>query len=296
MLPHSSADEVFDISDDDDDGLIDITDDNTSVISISDNSEDADYARPRSVIDISSDSESSISKPTPLKCEQSLPRPSEMVPLPHSHATGVPDRPSQPQPHSPSLASATLSPSPDLVGTIFESLELAKETIYAYQEAKGFKFVHGQSKRDDQGELRKLMLRCTSTGAPRHTHNPAIDPADHRKGRTIRTGCGALANLNRVRDTNYFILSSAVWEHNHLGLPKGARVLRPPNEQQKIFVADLIGKGRFQRRQLKHALAVSSIPGRPLEERQISNIVNNLHDAANKHVSLYCYHRILLCS
>jgi hypothetical protein len=240
----------------------------------------------RSVINIS-DSSSDVYSPTTSDDDDDLDEYSgrhTQIPTRVSGSSHIPQN-SRPTARQP-IGSST-NPPLDLVGTIFESIDLAKETIYAYQEEKGFKFVHGQSKKTRAGILRKLILRCTSAGPPRHTHEPTIDPADHRQGRTVRTGCGALANLNREGTTAQFFLSSAIWEHNHSGLPEGGKVLRPPTEQQKRLIANLVDKGRFQRKQLRNVLSLDTVPGRALEDRQISNIVNNLHNAANKQVSLH---------
>lgn len=182
------------------------------------------------------------------------------------------------------------------VGSQFSSLEMALKIVYEYCESRGYKFVKGQSKKaKDGGPLKKRTLRCSAYREPAYSHSLKVDPADHRNGRSAKTNCQAHVNLNRTLGTDVWTLTTADWAHNCTPtIPIGGKAQRPPTEEDKKIVADVLKGGQYNRRQVKHLLSVTSAnsntlrPGSQisqLEDRQISNLMNGFRSVARDEVS-----------
>jgi MULE transposase domain len=170
------------------------------------------------------------------------------------------------------------------VGTTFSSVRDAKEALFALEEEKGFRWRVGQSKRSADGSKKKVTLRCRSYYHHDPTHSSTIDPSDHRNGKSIKTGCQARANLNRISPTlwNVTLIDT---HHNHgRELPPGACAPRRPTKEQKDVVSEFAsGTGaatNFSRSQISKILS-SQFPLEPLEARQISNLINSSRSEAN---------------
>jgi hypothetical protein len=183
---------------------------------------------------------------------------------------------------------------PPEIGTIFHSFEEAVDTIYAYEESQGYKFVKGQSKKGtDGGPAKKYTLRCSCYRGPVHTHSLKIDPADHREGRSMKTNCQARANLNRQHGSSFWTLTSAQWTHNcQHSIPSGGSAQRPPSAAQKQAVSNILKGGTYTRRQVKHLLGVIVDGSTGIKGKQISNLINGVRREERDEVSFGCSFKV----
>ena len=77
----------------------------------------------------------------------------------------------------------------------FSSLDEAIQAVYEEEETLGHKWVKGQTKRGSGGEFRRITLRCNHYRLPTERHSIAIDPSNHRQGRSNKTDCKAHVNI-----------------------------------------------------------------------------------------------------
>jgi hypothetical protein len=122
--------------------------------------------------------------------------------------------------------------------------------------------------------MKKITFRCNHYRAPLHTHNPAIDPSDHCKGKTIRSECMAHVNINRITGTDIWRITLANWFHNHpCDISPGGVAARPPTPAMKEVIFKYAERGQFSRDQVKTILQ-DKFPQNSLESRQITNVMN----------------------
>ncbi|KAG2093763.1 uncharacterized protein F5147DRAFT_585265, partial [Suillus discolor] len=138
------------------------------------------------------------------------------------------------------------------VGSVFESIEEAQRCIYACEANRGHCWRRGQSKR--------VM---------------AIDHSDHRRGKTIKTGCNAHVNLNLICGSTLWQVTLTNWDHNHpREIPPGGTIVRPPTTAQHQVVSEFATSNGFQRQHISTILA-NCFTDHPLEPKQVSNMINN---------------------
>ncbi|KAJ6485399.1 hypothetical protein C8R47DRAFT_938823, partial [Mycena vitilis] len=168
---------------------------------------------------------------------------------------------------------------PIKVGNVYNSLDEAIKAVYQAQEALGHKWIRSQVAKDpNTGAIRRHTLRCNRQGQPQETHRMDIDPADHRQGKSGRTGCQAHVNVSRMPGgSGQWYLTVVEAEHNHAPhLPDGGTVQRPPTAEQRTVVGKF---SDFSRKQLG-AVLESQFPDKKLESRQISNMRNQARKEA----------------
>lgn len=67
-----------------------------------------------------------------------------------------------------------------------------------------------------------------------------IDPADHRRGKTIKTECFAHVNINHIANSSLYHVTLTHWDHNHpREIPEGAPVRRKPTAAEKVEISNL---------------------------------------------------------
>lgn len=175
---------------------------------------------------------------------------------------------------------------PIAVGSVFESIEEAQRCIYAREANRGHRWRRGQSKHvgDSAVQLKKLTLRCNHYHQHEPTHSMAIDPSDHRRGKTIKTGCNAHVNLNLIRGSTLWQVTLTNWDHNHpREIPPGGTIVRPPTTAQRQVVSEFATSNGFQRQHISTILA-NRFTDHPLEPKQVSNMINNARRQAREDV------------
>jgi len=123
------------------------------------------------------------------------------------------------------------------------------------------------------------------------THLATIDPSDHRKGKTIKTDCGAHVNLNQVQGTtDSWHVTTVNWAHNHdREIPKGGSALKPPMAEQQAMITELATSFQpFMCSQISAVLDIldTCLPNKhhALEPHQIGNVMNQAWLEACKEV------------
>lgn len=203
----------------------------------------------------------------------------------HSHYPAVKPSPTissraPPAPHTTSDSDVTSSHRASLtfvrevvVGTTFHSWEEGREAVYALENRLGYKWKMAQGKQV-LGVRKKITLRCNHYYTHTPTHSPNLDPSDWRNGRSVRTNCTARCNLNRIQYTDMWMATKVERAHNHeREIPKGGFVPTEPSAAQRGLLTKFVGKGSFDRKQIA-ILLDDQFPDKPLEPRQISNMMN----------------------
>lgn len=186
----------------------------------------------------------------------------------------------------PSLPSTSpvASPTNLFIGDQFESLEVAEAAVKRDAEESGFVMVRGQSYKGEDGGLQKLTMRCKCYRLPKEKHGMAVHPADHREGRSFRTGCLAHVNIRRVAGSDRFYLSLVDTGHNHPRLlAVGGHAQTRPTEQQREYISKYAENGGFSRKHILQMLETEGI-GHRLEPRQMTNIINQCRREAQVEV------------
>lgn len=158
-------------------------------------------------------------------------------------------------------------------GSFYKTLEAAQSAIYAQEERSGQVWVKNQSKTKG-GQLKKMTFRCNRHSLPNPKHDVGIDPAEHRHGKSGRTGCQA--HVNVCRNGAGWLVTTADWRHNHeRTVPNGGSVRRPPTQEQRSVIANLatVSQGNFTRTQIGAIVKNQASFEKVLEPRQISNIM-----------------------
>ena len=110
-----------------------------------------------------------------------------------------------------------VEPAPGIVhkGSIFTSWEDAHEAIYAHEACLGHRWRIAQGRIDKHGNRKKVTFQCNHYYHTAPIHLIAIDPADHRCGKTIKTGCSAHVNINLIASSSLYHVTLTHWDHNH---------------------------------------------------------------------------------
>jgi len=189
----------------------------------------------------------------------------------------------------PSLRS--VEPAPGIVckGSVFNSWEDAREAIYAREARLGHRWRIAQGKVDKHGNRKKVTFRCNHYYRAVPVHSAAIDPSDHRRGKTIKTECFAHVNVNRIASSSLYHITLTHWDHNHAReIPEGGPVRRLATVTEKIAISQLATSSTqtFTRGQIA-AVLESRTDGSSniLEPRQISNIINDARGKARAEVN-----------
>ncbi|KAJ7833513.1 hypothetical protein B0H14DRAFT_2364266, partial [Mycena olivaceomarginata] len=168
------------------------------------------------------------------------------------------------------------------VGSFYRTREQGQRAIYQREALHGHIWRIGQSKRCSDGSIQKVTYRCNHYGEPIETHNPEIDPSDHRTGRTIRTSCTAHVNL-RVTEGGWHV-TLVDWVHNHPPqIPVGGHIPCPPTDMQRKLVSEYASGRNFTRAHLSHILR-ARFPDDHLEPRQVSNMLNKARREAHQKI------------
>ena len=133
-----------------------------------------------------------------------------------------------------------------------------------------------------------MTFRCNHYYHATPVHSTAIDPADHRHGKTIKTQCSAHVNVNRIASSSLYHITLTHWDHNHpREIPEGAPIPRPPTAVEKSEISKLATSSTqtFTRGQIATVLQSRSGSSEILEPRQISNIINDAQSKARAEVS-----------
>lgn len=159
-------------------------------------------------------------------------------------------------------------------GDIFSTVEEAIEAIMKEAKAAGFVMRRGERKLCSNGvDVKKVTMRCQCYGVASEEHDFRVHPTDLRKGKSVKTGCKAHVNINRVPGSSDFHITTIDENHNHPRiLAIGGKAQRPPTPDQKAVVAKYAGEG-FSRQQIKTILG-NERQGRLPEPRQLSNLIN----------------------
>ncbi|KAF5329147.1 hypothetical protein D9611_013180 [Ephemerocybe angulata] len=216
--------------------------------------------------------------PTVIDLSTPSPPASPHLPSPSSN----PHPPQRPEPQH------DIKPLPLIqIGTVFQSLEEARASIEGVQEKLGFRWRTAQSKTSAGGAKRKVTYRCRQYYHHTPTHSPYIDPAEHRESKTVKCGCNARVNVNRISGTSLWNVTLVDFEHNHeRELAEGGVGPPRPTEDQKQMISQLVTASHtnFNRKQLGTILNTTLPTRAPLEARQISNIMNAAQREARREV------------
>ncbi|KAG6913331.1 hypothetical protein DXG01_007639, partial [Tephrocybe rancida] len=157
------------------------------------------------------------------------------------------------------------------VGSIHESLDAAKEAIYQQEQRIGHVWRIGQSRKDGNSQVKKVIFRCNRYAEPKPVHSIKIDPSDYRKGKSGQPGCMAHVNVTCIPHSSQWNISLVDLEHNHP--PVGGPIRRRPTVEQKKIVSQLATSSsqKFSRGQIGAVLNAQT--GKSLEPRQIGNLM-----------------------
>lgn len=184
--------------------------------------------------------------------------------------------PAQPDPFNTSGPSMTLSHGPIRHGSVFKTLDEGMQALYREEERRGHKWRMAQSRHDRSGCRKKQTLRCNRYYHRKAKHLPHLDPSDYRQGKTIKTDCNAHVNFNRIPNSTQWHVTTFDIMHNHeREVPVGGVATRPPTKRQKDLVKTLASDSQFTRGHISTLLQKEN-PDRPLEPRQISNMINKV--------------------
>jgi hypothetical protein len=260
--------------------------------------------RLQSIITISSDSDSVISpssiKQTPkmevskvsLKLENNF---IDLCSSPENHKpltqAMIPEYFStQPKPTIDLKPLRSVEPAPGIVrkGSVFTSWEDARDAVYAREARLGHRWRIAQGKIDTHGNRKKVTFWCNHYYRAFPVHSTAIDPADHRRGKTIKSECSAHVNVNRIASSSLYHVTLTHWDHNHPPeIPEGAPVRRKPSAAERMEISQLATSSTqtFTRGQIATVLeSRTSGSSSVLEPRQITNIINNARSQARAEV------------
>jgi hypothetical protein len=180
-------------------------------------------------------------------------------------------------------ASVAASHGPIQQGEVFVTWEEGRDALYTEEERWGHKWKVAQGKHDQRGR-KKVILHCNHYYHHQPTHQPDLDPSKYRKGKSIKTGCNAHVNFNRIQDSSLWHITFINLVHNHeCEIPPGGFATRPPNHNQCQLVSELANDSAFSRGHITKILS-KQFPEKPLEPRQVSNMMGKVHSEARREV------------
>lgn len=166
----------------------------------------------------------------------------------------------------------------------FPTLDEAVNAVLVDAEARRIVMRRAQKYDDDAG-VKKVTVCCQCYQKPRETHNPAVHPGNQRRGRSNRTDCMAHVNINRIPGSSEYYLTLIQDTHNHPPtLPVGGKARRAPTAAQREVISRYATQGNFNRRHVDFILSKESAD-RPLELRQISNIITSARQQARAEIA-----------
>ncbi|KDR72297.1 hypothetical protein GALMADRAFT_74152, partial [Galerina marginata CBS 339.88] len=190
------------------------------------------------------------------------------------------------KPHPPIRPPVEAAPGIVRLGAVFHSWEEARDAVYTREERLGHRWRIGQSKANNRGDKKKVTIRCNHYRQHIPVHSVEIDPADHRKGKSIKTSCEARVNINRIQDTSLWKVTLTDWDHNHPPeIPEGGSIRRPVTKEQKAMISKLATATtqQFSRGQIAEVVKTQTGASH-LEPRQIGNVMNQAREEAKKEV------------
>ncbi|KAF7293813.1 hypothetical protein HMN09_01177100 [Mycena chlorophos] len=156
-----------------------------------------------------------------------------------------------PQPRVLSLASGPLR-----VGKVFNTFQVAVQSIFTAREAEGYKSCGATPRRRGGDALGR------------------VDPTNWRNGKSGRTGCNARDIISEEFLGGSWRITVIEDEHNHApSIPEGGHARRAPTAAHQALVANFAQSQSFGRRQMQ-AVLDHQFPGNKLEPRQISNMTS----------------------
>ena len=167
-------------------------------------------------------------------------------------------------------------------GMFFKTWEEARDAIYEQEEACGHKWIKHQTKMSKNGSnVVRITFRCNRQSFPTPKHSTAIDPSDLRHGKSSRVGCQA--HVNVCRNPGGWHLGKIELDHNHeRSIPPGGKVSRPPTVEQRSIIIDLTKVPNLTRAQVAKIVENRAEFSKPLEPRQISNIITKARSDARE--------------
>lgn len=157
----------------------------------------------------------------------------------------------------------------------FRDLPTARNALLQFEEKRGYQWIVQKTVLDKEKQPRKVVWVCRCAKEHKPSHDPSIDPGQLREGRSVKTGCKAVANFLRGAGGEWS-LTRYKDEHNHdREIPVGGFARTAPTTEQIKLVEELDAKGKFNRAQIAAALSVAD-PNSTLEPRQLSNMLNKL--------------------
>ncbi|KAJ7142831.1 hypothetical protein C8R44DRAFT_924518, partial [Mycena epipterygia] len=186
-----------------------------------------------------------------------------------------------------SRRSVVAAPGAIVEGACYETVDTTIDAIFYHQEQRGYKWALSQLVNDKNGILKKRTVRCNhyrAAGPSKHLLH--LDPSDHRNGKSVRTECYAHININRSAEPGLWRLTTVDLKHNHDRLiAEGGLASRPSTQAHR----DVVEKFAHQssRGHIAKILKSHFPDGRDLEDRQVSNILNDARrDARDKVTAL----------
>lgn len=82
----------------------------------------------------------------------------------------------------------------------FRELTAAKNALVQYEEKRGYQWIVQKTKLDKNKQPTKLVMQCRCAKEHKQVHDPTIDPSQLREGKSVKTGCEAIANLKLEED------------------------------------------------------------------------------------------------
>lgn len=157
---------------------------------------------------------------------------------------------------------------------LYPTLDEAIEAVFQVEVKRGYIWRKGQSKTRQNGTIKRLTLRCRCYSTHIPSHDPRIDPSDHREGKSARCNCMAHANINHCQLTDMWRITHVDWNHSHPPqLPEGGTARARPTEEQKAIIQQFAtGPRHYSRAQTADILAAQA-KGPKLELRQIGSLM-----------------------
>ncbi|KAF5376134.1 hypothetical protein D9615_007698 [Tricholomella constricta] len=169
------------------------------------------------------------------------------------------------------------------VGSFFKTWEAAQYAIYEREAALGHKWIRNQTKMKNNSICR-ITFRCHRQSTHTPKNSMAIDPSDRRRGQSSRVGCQA--HVNVCKNPGGWHVSTIAFEHNHdRSIPIGGTISRPPTHEQRAAITDLARIPNLRRSQVMDIVKNHPEFSKPLEPRQISNIITKARSDSRNEIS-----------
>ncbi|KAJ3571245.1 hypothetical protein NP233_g3878 [Leucocoprinus birnbaumii] len=97
----------------------------------------------------------------------------------------------------------------------YSTYEAVEEAVYTAEKALGFSWRPSQILKDQDGNMKKRTISCTSYAKPQTSHLAVVDPGDWRQGKSGRSDCKAHVNILSQAGGAFWTLMHIDLEHNH---------------------------------------------------------------------------------